>query len=74
MYLRNPLSMDTQERIRAHPMDAVALIGGCGKTVPAQRMGAAAAARARACAYRKLFLTANTQADESTARIAPHPG
>lgn len=43
MYLRNLMSMDTEEMIRAQPMDAVVLIGGCDKTVPAQLMGAAAA-------------------------------
>ena len=41
MYLRNLMSMDTEEMIRAQPMDAVVLIGGCDKTVPAQLMGAA---------------------------------
>ena len=35
MYLRNLMSMDTEEMIRAQPMDAVVLIGGCDKTVPA---------------------------------------
>src|SRR5471032_266381 len=43
MYLRNLMSMDKEEMIRAQPMDAVVLIGGCDKTVPAQLMGAAAA-------------------------------
>src|SRR4029077_16832380 len=43
MYVRNLMSMDTEEMIRAQPMDAVVLIGGCGKTVPAQLMGAASA-------------------------------
>jgi dihydroxy-acid dehydratase len=43
MYLRNLMSMDTEEMIRAQPMDAVILIGGCDKTVPAQLMGAASA-------------------------------
>jgi len=43
MYLRNLMSMDTEELIRAAPMDAVVLIGGCDKTVPAQLMGAASA-------------------------------
>lgn len=41
MYLRNLMSMDTEEMLRAQPMDAVVLIGGCDKTVPAQLMGAA---------------------------------
>jgi len=40
---RNLMSMDTEEMIRAQPMDAVVLIGGCDKTVPAQLMGAASA-------------------------------
>src|SRR5437660_5902223 len=43
MYLRNLMSMETEEMIRAQPMDAVVLIGGCDKTVPAQLMGAASA-------------------------------
>ncbi len=41
MYLRNLMSMDTEEMLRAQPMDSVVLIGGCDKTVPAQLMGAA---------------------------------
>jgi dihydroxy-acid dehydratase len=43
MYLRNLMSIDTEEMLRAQPMDAVVLIGGCDKTVPAQLMGAASA-------------------------------
>ncbi len=39
MYLRNLMSMDTEEMLRAQPMDAVVMIGGCDKTVPAQMMG-----------------------------------
>jgi len=39
MYLRNLMSMDTEEMLRAQPMDACILIGGCDKTVPAQVMG-----------------------------------
>ena len=35
---RNLMAMDTEEMIRAQPMDAVVLIGGCDKTVPAQLM------------------------------------
>lgn len=38
---RNLMAMDTEEMIRAQPMDAVVLMGGCDKTVPAQLMGAA---------------------------------
>ena len=43
MYLRNLMAIDTEEMLRAQPMDAVVLIGGCDKTVPAQLMGAASA-------------------------------
>src|SRR4051812_36642201 len=44
MYLRNLMAMDTEEMIRAQPMDAVVVIGGCDKTLPAQNMGAGSAA------------------------------
>lgn len=40
MYLRNLMAIDTEEMIRAQPMDSCVLIGGCDKTVPAQLMGA----------------------------------
>ena len=43
MFLRNLMAMETEELLRAQPMDAVVLIGGCDKTVPAQLMGAASA-------------------------------
>src|SRR5467141_1757510 len=43
MYLRNLMSMDTEEMIRAQPMDAVVVIGGCDKTLPAQIMAAVSA-------------------------------
>ena len=42
---RNLMSIDTEEMIRAQPMDAVVLMGGCDKTVPAQLMGAISAGR-----------------------------
>ncbi|MFM1880228.1 MAG: hypothetical protein RLZZ344_462 [Pseudomonadota bacterium] len=45
LYLRNLMSMDTEEMIKAQPMDAVVLIGGCDKTIPAQIMGALSARR-----------------------------
>ncbi len=41
MFLRNLMAMDTEEMIRAQPMDAVVVIGGCDKTLPAQIMAAA---------------------------------
>jgi dihydroxy-acid dehydratase len=43
MMFRNLMAMDVEEMVRAQPMDAVVLIGGCDKTVPAQLMGAASA-------------------------------
>jgi dihydroxy-acid dehydratase len=43
MMFRNLMAMDVEEMVRAQPMDAVVLLGGCDKTVPAQLMGAASA-------------------------------
>ncbi len=43
MLYRNLMAMDVEEMVRAQPMDAVVLVGGCDKTVPAQLMGAASA-------------------------------
>jgi dihydroxy-acid dehydratase len=40
---RNLMSMDVEEMSRAQPIDALVLLGGCDKTVPAQLMGAASA-------------------------------
>ena len=40
---RNLMSMDVEEMIRAQPMNAVVIVGGCDKTVPAQLMGALSA-------------------------------
>jgi len=45
MLFRNLMAMDVEELIRAQPMDAVVLVGGCDKTVPAQLMGALSAGR-----------------------------
>ena len=41
MLFRNLLAMDVEESIRANPIDAVVLLGGCDKTTPGQLMGAA---------------------------------
>lgn len=41
MLLRNLMAMDTEEMMKAHPIDGVVLLGGCDKTVPAQLMAAA---------------------------------
>lgn len=43
MLYRNLAAMDTEEMIRAQPLDGVVLVGGCDKTIPAQLMGAASA-------------------------------
>jgi dihydroxy-acid dehydratase len=43
MYLRNLMAMETEEMIRAQPMDSVIVIGGCDKTLPAQIMAAISA-------------------------------
>lgn len=43
MLLRNLAAMDTEEMIRAQPIDGVVLLAGCDKTTPAQLMGAASA-------------------------------
>ena len=40
MLLRNLMAMDVEEMIAALPLDAVVLIGGCDKTIPAELMGA----------------------------------
>jgi len=45
MVYRNLLAMAAEEMIRAQPMDAVVLIGGCDKTLPALAMGAISAGR-----------------------------
>ena len=45
LMFRNLMAMDTEEMIRAQPMDAVILVGGWDKTVPAQLMGALSANR-----------------------------
>ncbi|MGE4220325.1 MAG: dihydroxy-acid dehydratase [Alphaproteobacteria bacterium] len=45
MLYRNLMAMDVEEMIAAQPMDAVVLLGGCDKTVPAQLMGALSANR-----------------------------
>src|SRR5262252_9712343 len=45
LMFRNLMSMDVEEMVRAQPMDAVVLIGGCDKTVPALLMGGLSAGR-----------------------------
>jgi len=46
------MAMDTEEMIRAQPMDAVVVIGGCDKTLPAQIMAAVSAGTCRPSSFR----------------------
>ncbi len=43
MLFRNLAAMEVEELIRAQPLDAVVLLGGCDKTLPALLMGACSA-------------------------------
>ncbi|GAA3716910.1 L-arabinonate dehydratase [Nonomuraea antimicrobica] len=43
MLYRNLMAIDVEESLRSYPFDAVVLLGGCDKTIPAQLMGAASA-------------------------------
>ncbi|HLH91185.1 MAG TPA: dihydroxy-acid dehydratase [Xanthobacteraceae bacterium] len=43
MLLRNLMSMDVEEMLKALPLDAAVVIGGCDKTIPAELMGAVSA-------------------------------
>ena len=43
LVFRNLMAMDVEEMIRAQPMSAVVLVGGCDKTGPAHLMGAISA-------------------------------
>ena len=63
MMYRNLMSMDTEEMIRAQPMDAVVLVGGCDKTVPAQLMGALSADKPAICLVAGPMITGNYQGE-----------
>jgi dihydroxy-acid dehydratase len=43
MLYRNMLAMETEELLRAHPVDGVVLMGGCDKTTPGLLLGATSA-------------------------------
>ena len=43
MLYRNLAAMEVEELLRAQPLDAVVLLGGCDKTLPALLMGACSA-------------------------------
>ncbi len=75
MVYRNLMAMDTEEMVRAQPMDAVVLIGGCDKTVPAQIMGAISAGVPACSSSRGRCRRAGTGASGSgPARIAGASG
>jgi len=54
MKFRNLMSIDTEEMVRAQPMDAVVLMGGCDKTVPAQLWARSRRPSPRSCWWRGL--------------------
>ena len=57
LVFRNLMAMAVEEMIRAQPMDAVVLLGGCDKTVPALLMGAASAGKPAALVVTGPMLT-----------------
>ncbi len=61
MLFRNLLAMETEEMIRAQPMDAVVLAGGCDKTVPAQMMAAVSANIPALCVVTGSMITGDWQ-------------
>src|SRR6201984_3622649 len=65
---RNLMSMDTEEMVRAQPMDAVVLMGGCDKTVPAQLMGAVSAGRPAVMLVAGPMMTGRYRAQSAGAR------
>jgi dihydroxy-acid dehydratase len=60
---RNLMAIDTEEMIRAQPMDAVILMGGCDKTVPAQLMGAVSAGRPAIALVAGPMMTGNNRGE-----------
>lgn len=63
MMFRNLMAMDTEEMIRAQPMDGVVLLGGCDKTVPAQLMGAVSADLPAICLVAGPMITGDYQGE-----------
>lgn len=63
MMFRNLMAIDTEEMIRAQPMDGVVLLGGCDKTVPAQLMGAVSADRPAICLVAGPMITGDYQGE-----------
>jgi len=59
MLYRNLLAMETEEMLRAQPMDAAVLLGGCDKTVPAQLMAATSANLPALCVVTGPMTTGN---------------
>ncbi|HXX93885.1 MAG TPA: dihydroxy-acid dehydratase, partial [Planctomycetota bacterium] len=63
MFVRNLMSMDVEVMLRAQPLDAVVLMGGCDKTVPALLMGAASAGIPSIVLVAGPMLTGNVQGE-----------
>ena len=63
MMFRNLMAMDTEEMIKAQPMDGVVLLGGCDKTVPAQLMGALSADKPTICLVAGPMVTGDYQGE-----------
>ena len=61
MLFRNLQAMGTEEMIRAQPMDAIVLVGGCDKTVPAQLMAAASVDLPAVCVVTGPMMTGSWQ-------------
>jgi len=60
---RNLMAMDVEEMCRAQPLDAVVLVGGCDKTLPAQLMGAASSGVAAIALVAGPMLTARHEGE-----------
>src|SRR5258708_18228421 len=63
MMIRNLMSMDVEVMLRAQPLDAVVLMGGCDKTLPALLMGAASAGIPAIAVAAGPMLTGNYKGD-----------
>src|SRR5215831_4872988 len=74
MFLRNLMSIDTEEMIRAQPMDSVVLIGGCDKTLPAQLMAAASADCRRLWGQYRAGTFSEADVEQVSERLAPTKG
>src|SRR5207248_2612028 len=67
LMFRNLMAMDTEEMIRAQPMDAVVLVGGCDKIVP----GSAAIPAVHADRLRAAEATGRAAMQLAASRLTP---